>query len=406
MTTLLRREAARGQALAVMAISLTTLLLAVAVTIDGGNAFQQQRAVQNGSDAASLAGAVVLSNYAACDVWSCAAPDDGDVKTAVDDAAAENDVAVSHAYYTDICGTPLQADGDSAVSGGSLVSPAEVGGGTIPPDRGESADCRTGATGPPRGVLVRGHRDAPTFIAGMIGISTFSIDAQATAVSTYGTCAASQGCGVLPIAFPVNITYCDNSGKAVDTGTPWVLDTFYIFPLCKKEPGNVGWLDVTGEGKQGLPDAITTLSNSPITTPSWQDFGLTGNMNTPAIEDALRAREGDTVRALQFDHTCGGETDSSFPIVNDPAQDYGCASDFEGGNGQNLAYRIPRILGFVLCSASMAGCPLPHDAYINGSNKDDCATGNGGTGCIVGKFVELGDAGTGNGTDSPVQLIK
>ena len=69
-----------GQALAIVAIAMTTLLLAVGLTIDGGNAFAQQRATQNGGDASSLAGAVVLGNYAACIVWSCAPPTDAHVR--------------------------------------------------------------------------------------------------------------------------------------------------------------------------------------------------------------------------------------------------------------------------------------------------------------------------------------
>ena len=115
----------------------------IAVTIDGGNAFQQQRTVQNGSDAASLAGAVKLGNLAACTVWSCAPPTDTDVRGAVDAGAAANGIDVQDAYYTDICGTPLRPDGTAAKQGNqiSLSQAAQVGGGVIPPDVGGTANC-------------------------------------------------------------------------------------------------------------------------------------------------------------------------------------------------------------------------------------------------------------------------
>ena len=28
-------------------------------------------------------------------------------------------------------------------------------------------------------------------------------------------------------------------------GVPWVVNQFYIIPLCQSDPGNVGWLDWT-----------------------------------------------------------------------------------------------------------------------------------------------------------------
>jgi hypothetical protein len=414
-----RRGDESGQALAIMALALTTMLLAVAVTVDGGNAFQNQRTVQNGSDASALAGAVKLGNYAACTVWSCTPPTDTDVRGAVDAGAAANSIDVQNAYYTDICGTPLRTDGTAAMQGNNidLSQAAEVGGGIIPPDVGGSANCATGDSGPTRGVLVFGHRSAPTFIAGIIGINTWEIVTQATAVSMYGACASSQGCALLPIAFPVNQTTCDEQGEAVDAGLgPWELGVVYKIPLCKNNPGNVGWIDWSPKagGKQEIVEAIANPKNSPISFASWQYVSETGNPQSAPIEAALRTLEGETVRVVQFYHTCNDDPDSSWPIINDPLQWYGCpsAANLDQGQGTNMWYRLHQMLGFVMCDPAEPECQIDgdnlHDAYLgSGAGDVECETaGNGARACIVGKFISLDDAGFGGGDDSPVQLIK
>ena len=411
-----RRGNSRGQALVVMVAALAMLAITVAVTVDGGNAFAQQRAVQNGSDAAALAGAVELGNRGSCILNGCTGPSDAQIRAAVDASAADNSVTVGAAYYTDVCGVPLKPDGSAAKTGNSvnLALAATVGGGTIPPDIGNSANCGTGAVGPTAGVLVFGHRDSPTFVATIIGINSFAIDTQATAVSTYGACGASQGCGLLPIAFPVLQTTCDHNGNASKNQpfAPYQLNVVYKIPLCKNNPGNVGWVDWTPKsgGKQELVAAISQPHNSPISFASWQYVVEPGNPQNNALENALRAREGETVLTVQFDHTCGADPNSSYPIVSDPTRWYGCPSqaEFDAGNGTNMWYHLYRMIGFVLCSPSASDCSGLHDAYMGNSGSDVCETAsNGARACIVGKFVDLDQPGAGGGSDhDPVQLIK
>ena len=57
----LDRERSAGQALVVLVISVAVLLGGAAVVIDGGNAMAQQRGTQNATDAAALAGALVIA---------------------------------------------------------------------------------------------------------------------------------------------------------------------------------------------------------------------------------------------------------------------------------------------------------------------------------------------------------
>jgi len=56
------RRTERGQTLVVVALAMVALLGMSALIVDGGNAFAQQRGSQNGSDAASEAGATVLAH--------------------------------------------------------------------------------------------------------------------------------------------------------------------------------------------------------------------------------------------------------------------------------------------------------------------------------------------------------
>ena len=58
-------------------------------------------------------------------------------------------------------------------------------------------------------------------------------------------CPAASGCAVLPVTFPVSIVTCDGSGDAVLDANAYSKNTAtpYVIPLCKNDPGNVGWLD-------------------------------------------------------------------------------------------------------------------------------------------------------------------
>ena len=57
------RERARGQVLVIFVGGFLALIAGVAFVVDGGNVMAQQRATQNGVDAASQAGATVISQY-------------------------------------------------------------------------------------------------------------------------------------------------------------------------------------------------------------------------------------------------------------------------------------------------------------------------------------------------------
>jgi hypothetical protein len=423
------RGGAAGQAVVIMVGCMLAVIVMVGLIIDGGNAWAQQRIVQNGSDAAAEAGAVIMGQRLA----GATAPVlgwDAAVASAVNASATANGITVS-AYYTDICGIPLKSDGSAALTAANaydFASAQPVGAG-LPATTSSTPDCPSHQVGPAAGVIALGHKDVQTYLVNVVGISTWSVDTQATAAAGYlqEGCDASQGdaCALLPVAITVDIVTCDKSNNPVTTGLPWSADgvTVYKVPLCGNSPGNVGWLDWTppSGGTPELIQSIQVPDNPAIPLPSWQYVAQTGGPNAPGVESAIRAYDGQIVLIPQFDLTCnpghGGTPDSSIPAINN-SPNYGCPAGDLGGNGVNQWYRVPSFAHFQLCISTDAECVAEgasYGAYTNGNNKAVCDTGNGATQCLVGKFVSIEKSGTigagfGGGTGNSkaigIQLIK
>ena len=444
-----RRPREAGQALVVMVGVMILSIALLAVIIDGGNVLTQQRMVQTGSDSTSEAGAVVFASKIVCDatpspaactpagVW------DAEVAAKVAQSAAANTMTVQAAYYTDICGIPLRSDGSAALNADgteNLAVALQVGTGSLPGGSPATPDCPSLRVGPAAGVLVLGHKDVGAFVAGAIGISTFSVTTRATAVAGYlqGYCGASQGqsCAVLPITIPVNAVICDgqNNVEEIQPPEPWDWNTVLTVPLCKGSPGNVGWLDwdPPAGGAAEIVCSIVNPDNPPIILPSWQYVAQTGNTNGggnctdldtgityTGVEEAVRKYNGQVVLIPQFDNTCRTKNgdpvpNSSQPTINTPDY-YGCPELPGTGNGQNIWYKMPSFAYLELCAPSDPDCGGRHGAYIQGNDSSVCDTGNGATSCLVGKFVDIlstgtvGAGGAGGGTGSKalgVQLIK
>ena len=422
-----------GQAIVVMVGAILLSIAMVATIVDGGNVLAQQRVAQNGADATAEAGAVMLAQRLA----GATEPSGGwDVNIAgrLMQTAAANNVTVEAAYYTDICGIPLEADGTAAINldrTENLAVALQVGNGAhvLPGGTATAPDCPNRMVGPVAGVLVIGRKDVDAYVAGAIGINSFRVNTRATAVAGYlqGYCDASEGkyCALLPVAFPVNGIACDGNNRPSDTGVPWVFNNVYKIPLCSNSPGNVGWLDWTppGGGAGEVVCSILTADNPAIDLPSWQNVPATGNVNggggpcAMTIEEAIRTYEGQTVLVPQFDLTCnpgnGQEPDSAQPAIV-TAPNYGCPAGNLGGNGTNQWYRFPSFAFLQLCGPTVPGCGGLHAAYIQGNNSAVCDTGSGATACLVAKFVNIMATGTvgagvGSGTGNKavgVQLIK
>lgn len=393
--------------LVLFALALVALISGVALIIDGGNLWANQRTVQNGSDAAAQGGAVVLAER----LSGATTPGggwDATVLTKVNANAAANGIVVEHAYYTDICGIPLTPGGAKAVDGNgveNLAIAAEVGSG-FPTTSATTPDCPSLTVGPPAGVLVMGHKDVGTFFGGVIGLGQIPVTTRATAVSGYlqGYCDASssEACAILPVTIPVNVATCDGTGDLTTTGNPWLIGPVYKIPLCQNGPGNVGWLDWTppSGGSSELVCSILNPNNPAIDLPSWQYVTESGNVNGGggqcgmSVEAAIRSYNGMVVMVPQFDTTCGPEPDQSQVAIG---PNFGCA-DPNSGHGQQNWYRMPSFAFLQLCSPTDSACisaGATQGAYIGGNNRTECEVGgNGATGCIVGRFVKILATGT------------
>jgi hypothetical protein len=422
-----------GQAIVVMLGAILLAVFMVATIVDGGNVFAQQRVAQNGADAAAEAGAVLLAERLA----GASDPSGGwdiNINGRIAQVAAANNITVRGAYYTDICGIPLQSDGTAAIGSDKkedltvalkVNNPSHI----LPGGTATAPDCPNRLVGPVAGVLVIADKQVGTYVARAIGIKTIQVTTRAAAVAGYlqGYCDATEGhyCALLPVAFPVDIVTCDGNNSPIDSGTPWSFNTVYKFPLCSNAPGNVGYIDWSppNGGTSELVCSILTADNPAIDLPSWQYVTATGNTNGGGgschmdVETAIRTYDGQVVLAPQFDLTCNpahnGTPDSTSPAVI-TAPNYGCPAGALGGSGQNQWYRFPSFAFLELCSPSTAGCGGLEGAYISGNNSAICDTGNGATACLVAKFVNIMATGTvgagvGSGTGSKaigVQLIK
>lgn len=423
-----------GQAIVVMVGAILLAVAMVGTIVDGGNVLAQQRVAQNGVDAAAEAGAVLLAERLA----GTSDPSGGwdiNINARIAQVAAANNVTVRAAYYTDICGIPLNSDGTAAIFGNrseDLANALKVGNAShiLPGGTATAPDCPNRLVGPVAGVLVVGDKNVGTYVARAIGIQSVTVTTRATAVSGYlqGYCDSSQGkyCALLPIAFPVNAISCDGQHQPVDTGQPWTFNIVYKIPLCSISSGNVGYLDWTPKagGTGEVVCSILTADNPAIDLPSWQYVPAAGNSNggggacSMSIEDALRTYEGEVVLAPQFDLTCNPKNGDGDPVSTSPqvvtAPNYGCPAGDLGGNGSNVWYRMPSFAFLELCGPAVAGCNGLHAAYIQGNNAAVCDTGNGATACIVARFKHIMATGTvgagvGSGTGSKavgVQLVK
>lgn len=371
----------QGQVLVLMVLGLTAFLAMVALVIDGGFAFSQQRATQNGADAAAEAGATVL----AANLAGAKHPD-ARVRQAVYDIAGLNQVEITSAEYTDVTGAGL----GSAVGDGSIPNGAA-------------------------GVRANARRTFGTFVARVVGLTTFTADTTATAVAGYKstTCDALEGCALLPFTPPAYQTTCDGSNNAVPVPSvgppasdtqPWTYDTAVsIVPLCSSGSGNVGWIDWSfaygGSQNGGTDDTIAstiTPDNPAITFPTWIQISQAGSTNSQELENAINRYKGQAILIPMFQHTCGSDpvagTNPLAPYedIGGPGATTGCLANLDDGNGTKMWYYLKEIKSLLLCGPGIPLCdsalpPFVKGAYINGSNAI-CDTGNGATGCLVGIF--------------------
>ncbi|MHB8959780.1 MAG: hypothetical protein ACYDAN_09160 [Candidatus Limnocylindrales bacterium] len=359
----------------VLALALA-IIPAVAVVIEGGNAYAHQRVSQNGADAVANSGAAVLAQKLGGLVET-----DAIVNAAMNGMSTSNQMTSFSGYYTDVLGHPLDITGAVAAGPTSYVM---VGSGTIPP----------GA----QGVHAFTNQQFATSIANAIGISSFTASSDATAVA-----GALTGGAFLPVTFPVSMKNCDGTGSLVTNldapwnlsqpGTPHPNGQEWIVPLCK-----------TGAGSFMILDLDPTKScYEEVTNPSAIQFNsFPVDVPTDTGNDCAKKIEQGTVDA----HLQG-------TVVLIPICDGECSTS--GGSGGT--YHIIRIAAFFLDYISYSNQPTNSLCALTtsptyGTPLQNILGGNGSSSCVVGWFVRyitsgpVGNAPINNGEAIGIQLIK
>jgi hypothetical protein len=396
-----RAEAVRGQILVIVALGLVAIVAMVGLVIDGGFAWSHQRDTQNGADAVSKAGTVLIQHYLAGDD---PAPTDWSVACAAEDAANANRVTLDAVVYTNFNGQPLAPSVDVGTCG--AVDPG-VG---IP----------IGA----QGIKAMASETFDTFLMQAVGFTQLTTTANATAV--VGIPQGVPG-GALPVTFPQQSITCDSLDTPLEirrddgdgTWEPYeIIDeadanstNLAIVPLCDTGPGSVGWLDY--ECGQNLKQSVVDPCEIFIPIPAWINT-KTGNVNS--LESELNAYTGSNAGVAEaedavldvpvHDFTCNPDEDleDSQPVTDCPSY-----PDWSA-NGNNLDYHIPFWVGFKIDAAYVQGgdseCQqAPGAPRLVGPQPP------GKVGCLKGWFVELIDepgpiglSEIGRGDDVPLTI--
>ena len=305
----------RGQILALFGLSLTVIVLAVSLVIDGGNALLQRRASQNASDFAALAGARILATWIDGDV---ANGTDANVVSAIDSTVAANGGS-SVAY-----GAP---NGPRYVSrAGSFTG--WVGAGTIPSGT--------------EGVTVGTSRTFRPYLLGIVGSGNWTASSVATARGGYA--AAPPSGNVFPagvsLAFFQTYPFCTGPvGSSPDC------QPVQLTPGNLNVPGGFGWLKFGATGQcAGFGLGMSTTSGCEENRPFLQEqigppsnsFGCcTAPSGDPNL-DRIGSLPGNKVSA-----DCSYYIDNEI-VVTVPIWDYA------GGGGANGWYHIIGFAGFQL----------------------------------------------------------
>lgn len=251
---------ANGQIVVVFALSLIVVILAVALVIDGGNAWSQRRTTQNAADFAALAGTRVVSANAGV-VQANAA-----VRSSVELTLASNGLA------TTVLGTDYAAS--YVGTSGNLVAGYGTAG-TIP----------AGVIG----VQVTPTKTFRTYFLGVVGMTSFNASATATAkYGFYEGTFGGPGGNLVPVAVTLaTITSKPQCpvGAAAGSATPGCTPVPMTDDGLENAAGQFRWMSWDGTadavytcGTAGTGGILGPPANSPsLTVPANGSIRVPGN---------------------------------------------------------------------------------------------------------------------------------
>ena len=364
-TGMIDRRATRGQVLGIVAGGMVAIVAMVGLVVDGGYAWGRQRMAQSGADAVANAGATVIAQNVA---GTNPKKTDGDVGCAVAAAATANGLQNVEALYTDWQGKFL--------SPSVQVGPCAAGAGAaVPPSAG--------------GVKAQGRQTFDTFLVRIVGISTLTASADATAVTgTLAGCPAGATCPLVPVTIAITTDICDGSGKVVVGSSRWpIVDPADAdstneanVALCKTGPGSFGGLDLGGPGCDSK-DGFVVPCEASVPIPAWLQTS-TGNIKNDITGlnqyagPVLGVADDEIILIPMHDNTCKSDPpDSTLPP---------CSDGDWSGVGNNTFYHVPYFTGFMIDRAfkTISSCDVA-------PGQPRPVGGNGSGSCMKGWFVKL-----------------
>jgi hypothetical protein len=380
------REA--GQMIVIAALAMVAIVGGVALVLEAGNAYANQRIAQNAADAVAHAGATVLAQR-----LGGTAKDDDDVALWMQDIADDNGLASFTAYYVNVLGQYIAPTGLVATSPGEWVEVGTVGPGLPPPPKAQ-------------GVRVTGVRSFGTTFGRVLGLNSLDASADATAVMGRLT-----GGTFMPMVLPVSPSDCSNSGFLQPFNDPnkspmWFMSnpgtthpdgTEYVVPLCKTGGGSFMFLDL---------DPNLDCAEEVLTPPAIQFAAFPTDVGTDVGANCAKD-VGDAIDA----------SDLQGKVVLVPVCDNECITQ----NGTNSDYHVVRIAAFFLDFVSYVG-NNPNDHTVQPCERTTSPTygtplvpfvgGNASDGCMAGWFVRyitagpVGSLDVYNGEAIGIQLIR
>ena len=376
------RPREHGQIIVIAALGIVALIAFAALVLEAGNAYAQQRVVQNGADATANAGAVTLAQR-----LSGTPETDADVYDAVSSIAGANQITTFTARYTDVAGAYVDNAGAVVANAADAAIVGDGDGVTTIPANAQ-------------GVAVDGTRTFGTFLGRAIGFDSFDASAVATAVT-----GRLKGGQFLPIVIPVSIVDCETNGnlgsvpedewQLSQPGSPTPNGIEYIVPLCKTGGGSFQILDLDPslrcDDEVAAPPYVQ-WDVLPVDVPSDN-----GNNCAKPIADYVNAN-------LHYKPVL-------IPICDNNVGTEECGTS----GGSHASYRITRVAAFFIDYLSDSNNPNNPlcQSHISASGQQLVTiAGNGSSSCIVGWFVRyiysgpVGSGTIGNSDAIGVQLIR
>ena len=250
-----RRE--DGQILAIFAGALVLLILISGLVIDGGNVFVTRRDSQDSADIGSMAGTKRLADYY---VKSQTFTSTNNVYTAIATRMDQNNCSSAAGS---ICSWTARYVGPRTGSSFQDLGPVSSTD-TAPPGAASGQKAL--------GVKVNVTKTPQTYLLGVIGQSTWTVNSTATSMTGQPTGAPAGQ--LLPIAMVAPTTMGEGSIYALTSGS--------------NGPGNFGWISWDGSNDAGsLATSLCTPDNPPFVLP-FEFPGDPGKTNASSVRACLQ----------------------------------------------------------------------------------------------------------------------